>query len=169
MLGAAAGGYVLIRKATPHVQRMIHERALPAVRKFWGKVRGQELEDAQRETDEANFIDVQPRVDPNTTESVPGTSVAIPTPQMSAEEWYARFRAVFATRQLADDQWKLLSTVQVADDDAVGDLQREMARNRPEAVLQQVTRMLAAAPQTEEEANAEMDPLAVERDPGRGA
>lgn len=31
VIGAAAGGYVLTRKATPHVQRMISERALPAV------------------------------------------------------------------------------------------------------------------------------------------
>lgn len=166
VIGAAAGGYVLIRKATPHVQRMINERALPAVRSFWMKVRGQASEAASTDADEASVVVLQT---PPAHESgaAPGTDVAVAKPQMSPEEWYARFRAMFEARKFADEQWKLLSSVQVADDEAIAELQREMACNRPEAVVRQVTLMLEAAPEIEPDAEAELMPAEVERDPGQ--
>jgi len=166
VIGAAAGGYVLIRKATPQVQRMINERALPAVRSFWKKVRGQGSETAEADVDEASVIVVQTPL-AHENEAAPGTDVAVAMPQMSPEEWYARFRAMFEARKFADEQWKLLSTVQVADDEAIAELQREMARNRPEAVVRQVTLMLEAAPEIEADAEAGPMPVEVERDHGQ--
>lgn len=164
VMGAAAGGYVLIRMATPHVQRMINERALPAVRSFWKKVRGQGGETEEADVDEASVIVVQaPPAHENG--AAPGTNVAVAKPQMSPEEWYARFRAMFEARKFADEQWKLLSSVQVADDEAIAELQREMERNRPEAVVRQVTLMLEAAPEIDADATAEPVPIEVERDP----
>lgn len=166
VMGAAAGGYVLIRKATPHVQRMINERALPAVRSFWTKVRGQGSEGDAPDTGEASVIVV--RTPPaHENETAPRTDVAVAKPQMSPEEWYARFRAMFEARRFADEQWKLLSSVQVADDEAIAELQREMARNRPEAVVRQVTLMLEAALEIDADATAEPVPIEVERDPGQ--
>lgn len=138
VIGAAAGGYVLIRKATPHVQRMINERALPAVRSFWKKVRGQGNEPDSPDVDEASILVVQTPLAP-ADEAALGTEVALAKPQMSPDEWYARFRAMFEARKFSDEQWKLLSSVQVADDEAIAELQREMVRNRPEAVVRQVT------------------------------
>lgn len=164
VIGAAAGGYVLIRKATPHVQRMINERALPAVRSFWKKVRGRGSEAKEVDVDETSVIVAQ---DPlaHEDEAAPGTGVAVAKPQMSPEEWYARFRAMFEARKFADEQWKLLSSVQVADDEAIAELQREMARNRPEAVVRQVTLMLEASPEIDADATADPMPIEVERDP----
>lgn len=166
VIGAAAGGYVLIRKATPHVQRMINERALPAVRSFWKKVRGQGSETEGADVDETSIIVVQtPHAHENG--AAPGTDVAVAKPQMSPEEWYARFRAMFEAKRFADEQWKLLSSVQVADDEAIAELQREMARNRPEAVVRQVTLMLEAAPEIDADATAEPVSIEVERGPGQ--
>jgi len=166
VIGAAAGGYVLIRKATPHVQRMINERALPAVRSFWKKVRGRGSEVGGADEDETSVIFVQtPHARGNA--AAPGTDVAITKPQMSPDEWYARFRAMFEARTFADEQWQLLSSVQVADDEAIAELQREMARNRPEAVVRQVALMLEAAPEIDEDATAEPVSIEVERDPGQ--
>ncbi|OAN29060.1 hypothetical protein A4X17_05625 [Plantibacter sp. H53] len=164
VIGAAAGGYVLIRKAMPHVQRMINERALPAVRSFWKKVRGQGSEAEEADVDEASVIVAQ-TPPAHEDAAAPGTDVAVGKPQMSPEEWYARFRALFEARKFADEQWKLLSSVQVADDEAISELQREMARNRPEAVVRQVTLMLKAAPEIDADAEAELMPVEVERDP----
>jgi len=164
VIGAAAGGYVLIRKATPHVQRMINERALPAVRSFWKKVRGQGSEAEEVDVDEASVIVLQTPLG-HKNEATPGTDAAVAKPQMSPEEWYARFRAMFEARKFADEQWKLLSSAQVADDEAIAELQREMARNRPEAVVRQATLMLAAAPEIDADATAEPVPIEVERDP----
>jgi hypothetical protein len=168
VIGAAAGGYVLIRKATPQVQRMINERALPAVRSFWKKVRGQGSEAEGADVREGSVIVVQtPPAHEN--EAVPGTDVAVAVakPQMSPAEWYDRFRAMFEARKFADEQWKLLSSVQVADDEAIAELQREMVRNRPEAVVRQVTLILEAAPEIEADAEAKPMLVEVERDPGR--
>lgn len=166
MIGAAAGGYVLIRKATPHVQRMINERALPAVRSFWKKVRGQGSAADSTDAGEASVIVVETPPAPEYTAAI-GTDVAVAKPQMSPDEWYARFRAMFEARKFADEQWKLLSSVRVADDEAIAELQREMARNRPEAVVQQVTLMLEAAPEIDTDAEAEPIPVEVERNPGQ--
>lgn len=166
VIGVAAGGYVLIRKATPHVQRMINERALPAVRSFWQKVRGQGSEANAPDADESSVIVLQTPLAQEDAEA-PGTDVAVAKPQMTPEEWYARFRAMFEARKFADEQWKLLSSVQVADDEAIAELQREMARNRPEAVVRQVTLMLEAAPEINEDATAETVPIDGKRDPGQ--
>ncbi|WP_182064520.1 hypothetical protein [Curtobacterium sp. ME12] len=164
VIGAAAGGYVLIRKATPHVQRMINERTLPAVRSFWTKVRGQASEANSPDPNKASVISVQ-TPPANEDAAAPGTDVAVADPQMSPDEWYARFRAMFEARQFADEQWKLLSSVRVTEDDAIAELQREMARNRPEAVVRQVTLMLEAAPETGADAEAEATPIEIEGDP----
>ncbi|MET4051887.1 hypothetical protein ABID81_001242 [Frigoribacterium sp. PvP054] len=165
VIGAAAGGYVVVRKATPHVQRLINERALPAVRSFWKKVRGRGSKVDAPDADETSAVVVQT---PTAHEgaAAPGSDLAVAKPQMSSDEWYARFRAMFEARQFADEQWKLLSSVQVADDEAIAELQREMARNRPEAVVRQVTLMLEAAPEIDAHAEAEAMPIVVERDPG---
>lgn len=164
VIGAAAGGYVLIRKATPHVQRMINERALPAVRSFWKKLRGQGSEAEEVDVDGTSVTVVQ--TPPAHEDAVaPGTDVAVVKPQMSPDEWYARFRAMFEARKFADEQWKLLSSVQVLDDEAIAELQREMARNRPEAVVRQVTMMLEAASEIDADATAKPVPIEVERDP----
>jgi hypothetical protein len=167
VIGAAAGGYVLIREATPHAHRMINERALSAVRLFWKKVRGQESDISTSDAGETNVIVVQTTPAHEDT-APPGTDVAVAKPQMSPEEWYARFRAMFEAQQFADEQWKLLAAVQVADDEVITDLQREMASNRPEAVVRQVTQMLEAAPEIDADAEAESIPAEVERDPGQG-
>jgi len=166
VIGAAAGGYVLIRKATPHVQRMINERALPAVRSFWKKVRGQGSEADVPDVDQASIVIVQ-TLPAHEDAAAPGSDVAVAKPQMSPEEWYARFRAMFEARKFADEQWKLLSSVQVADDEAIAELQREMARNRPEAVVRPVTLMLEVTPEIDADAEAEAMPIEVERDPGQ--
>lgn len=166
VIGAAAGGSVLIRKATPHVQRMINERALPAVRSFWKKVRGQGSEAGEADVDETSVIVVQ-TPPANEDAAAPGTGVAVAKPQMSPDEWYARFRAMFEARRFADEQWKLLSSVPASDDEAIAALQREMARNRPEAVIRQVTLMLEAAPEILKDATAEPVSIEVERDPGQ--
>lgn len=166
VIGAAAGGYVLIRRAAPHVQRMINERTLPAVRSFWKKVRGQGSEADSTDVDETSVIVVQ--TSPAHEDAIAsGTDVAVATPQMSPEEWYARFRAMFEARKFADEQWKLLSSVQVANDEAIAELQREMAGNRPESVVRQVTLMLEAAPEIDPDAEAEPMPVEVDRGPGQ--
>ncbi|QZQ56819.1 hypothetical protein KZI27_08455 [Curtobacterium sp. TC1] len=166
VIGAAAGGYALIRKAAPHVQRMINERALPAVRSFWKKVRGQGSEVGGADEDETSVIFVHTPPARGKV-AAPGTDAAITKPQMSPDEWYARFRAMFEARKFADEQWKLLSSVQVADDEAIAELQREMTRNRPEAVVRQVALMLEAAPEIDEDATAEPVSIEVERDTGQ--
>ncbi|CAN7311182.1 hypothetical protein LJR045_001624 [Microbacterium sp. LjRoot45] len=143
---------------------MINERALPAVRSFWKQVRGQGSESAQTDADEASVVVAQTPL-AHEDAAAPGTDVAVAKPQMSPEEWYARFRAMFEARKFAGEQWKLLSSVQVADDETIAELQREMARNRPEAVVQQVTLMLEAAPEIDAEATAEPVPIKVERGP----
>lgn len=163
VIGAAAGGYVLIRKATPPVQRMINERALPAVRSFWKKVRGQGSKVDAPDADDTSVVVQTPTAHEGA--AAPGADLAVATAQMGPDEWYARFRAMFEARQFADEQWKLLSSVQVAGDDAIAELQREMARNRPEAVVRQVTLMLEAAPEIDAHAEAEAMPIVVERDP----
>lgn len=155
-----------VTKATPHVQRMIHERALPAVRSFWKKLRGQGSDADSPDTDEAS-IDVEQAPPAGGDAAAPGSDVAAAKPQMSPDEWYARFRAMFEARKFADEQWKLLSSVQVADDEAIAELQREMARSRPEAVVRQVTLMLEAAPEIDADAEAAPMPVEVERDPGQ--
>jgi hypothetical protein len=165
VIGAAAGGYVLIRKATPHVQQMINERALPAVRSFWMKVRGQASEASSPDPDGASVISVQTPLS-NEDAAAPGTDVAVANPQMSPDEWYARFRAMFEARKFADEQWTLLSSVRVADDEAIAALQRDMARNRPEAVVRQVALILEAAPETDADAVAGPMPIEIEGDPG---
>jgi hypothetical protein len=165
VIGAAAGGYVLIRKAAPQVQRMINERALPAVRSFWTKVRGQTSDAHSSDPDETSVISaLTPPA--NEDAAAPGTDVAVANPQMGPDEWYARFRAMFEARRFADEQWKLLSSVRVADDEAIAELQREMARKRPEAVVRQVALMLGAAPESDAETEAEALPTDIEGDPG---
>ena len=166
VIGAATGGYVLIRKATPHVQRMINERALPVVRTFWKKVRRQGREADVLNPDETSAIVTQTPPE-HEDAAAAETDVAVAKPQMSPNEWHARFRAMFEARQFADEQWKLLSSVQVADDGAIAELQREMARNRPEAVVRQVTLMLKATPEIDADAEAALMPVEVGRDPGQ--
>lgn len=155
VIGAAAGSYVLIRKATPHVQRMINERTLPAVRSFWNKVRGQAHEITATPTNGGDLATMPRPADSRGDDAAPGTDAAVAKPQMSADEWYARFRAMFEARQFADQQWTLLAAVQVADDDAIRELQREMERNQPEAVVHQATLMLEAATQADDIAEAQ--------------
>ena len=163
VIGAAAGGYVLIRKATPHVQRMINERALPAVRSFWKKVRGQESEAEGADVDEKSVIVVlTPAAQENA--AAPATALTVAKPEMSPDEWYARFRAMFEARKFADEQWKLLSSVQVADDEAIAELQHEMMRNRPDAVVRRVTLMLEEARDIDVDADPAAIPIEVERD-----
>lgn len=168
VIGAAAGGYALVRKATPHVQRMINARALPAVRSFWKKVRGQGSEDGSPDTDDASVAVVQ-NLSARADEPAPGVDVAVAVAKshMSPDEWYARFRAMFEARQFADEQWTLLSSVQVAEDKAIAELQREMARNRPEAVVRRVTLLLKAAPEIDADNEAEPMPVELKCDPGR--
>lgn len=166
VIGAAAGGYVLIRKATPHVQRMINERALPAVRSFWKKVQGQGGGAEEVYVGETSVIVAQTPL-AHENEAAPGTGVAVAKPQMSPEEWYARFRAMFEARRFADEQWRLLSSVQVADDKAIAELQREMGRNRPRAVMRQVTLMLEATSEIDTNTAIEPMPARVEHDPGQ--
>jgi hypothetical protein len=166
VIGAAASGYGLIRKATPQVQRMINEQALPAVRSFWKKVRWQGSQADSLGADEASVIVMQsPPVHEDAV--VPGANVAVTKPQMSPDEWYARFRAMFEARKFADEQWKLLSSVQAADDEAIAELQREMARNCFEVVVRQATLMLEAAPEIDADAGAEPMRIEVDRDHGK--
>lgn len=167
VIGAAARKYVLIRKATPHMQRMINERALPAVRSFWKKVPGQGSEADSTDADETIVIVAQSWTAHKDAAAL-GTDVNVAKPQMSSDEWYARFRAMFEARQFADEQWKVPSSVQVADDEAIAELQRQVARNRPEAIVRQVTWMLEAAPKIDTEAEAEAMPVEVEHYPDSG-
>jgi hypothetical protein len=166
VIGAAAGGYVLIRKATPHVQRIVNERALPAVRSFWNKVRGQGSEADSPDADETSVVVVQTSPEREGA-AAPGTDVADARLQMSPDEWYARFRAMFEARKFTDEQWKLLSSVQVMYDEAIEELQREMAHRRPEAIVRQVILMLDASPEIDVDGEAEPMPVQVRCDPGR--
>jgi hypothetical protein len=100
-------------------------------------------------------------------DEAPGTDLAAAKPYMSAEEWYARFRAIFEARKFADEQWTQLSSVQVADDRVIAEQQSEMAHNRPEAVVRQVTSMLEAAREIGADASAQPMPIEVERDLGQ--
>ncbi|MRG58805.1 hypothetical protein GE115_02800 [Agromyces sp. CFH 90414] len=160
VIGAAVGGYALIRKATPHVQQIINERALPAVRSFWNNVRGLGSEATASPMDAADVVTMPTQADACDDDAAPGTDVAVAKPQMTAEEWCARFRAMFEARQFADEQWKILSSVQVVDNNAIRELQREMARSQPEAIVRRVTLMLEAMPQVDEVSKAE--PLLIE-------
>ncbi|PZE68760.1 hypothetical protein [Curtobacterium sp. MCBD17_021] len=172
VIGAAAGAYILVRKASPQVQRMLTERALPAVRSVWRKVRGQGSEADSPDAGEASIVVVSTPL-PHLDAAAPGTDVFVAKPQMSADEWYERFRAMCAARKFADEQWKLLSSAQVADDEVIAELQREMTHTRPEAVVRQVTLMLEAARETDADADADADagaermPLEDESDPGQ--
>lgn len=163
VIGAAAGGYVLIRKATPHVQRMIQEGAFPAVRSFWKKVSKLGIKVDPSDADGMSLSVVST---PHASKDA-AASGTVAKSQMSPDEWYARFRAMLEEPKFADEQWAFLSSVQVADDEAIGELQREMARNGPEAVVRQVPRMLEAAPEIDTEAEAETEtmPIEVERVP----
>lgn len=166
VLGAAVGGYVIIRKAAPHVQRMINERALPAVRSFWSKVRGQDAEQARDEPAHTALVVVDAPAEQQSEANEPGTDLAAAKPRMSAEEWYGRFRAMFEARQFAAEQWKLLSLVQVEQDEAIGELQREMKLHNPEEVVQRVTRMLESAPTEEMRGHAMPHSVGLPREHG---
>jgi hypothetical protein len=165
----AIGGYVAVRKAAPHIQRLVNERALPAVKSFWNQVRGQKSgslppESVHHEVAEMPMLIVD--------EATPGTDLANLKPVMSAEEWYARFRAMVSGMSIAEEQWRVLSSVQVPDDEAVQALQSQMAQQSPLEVMEQVTLMIEATAVSDDELNDEGDtrePLHVEasHDEGR--
>jgi hypothetical protein len=166
VMGAAAGGYILIRKATPHVQRMVNERALSAVRSFWNKVRGQGSEADWPDTDETSIVVVQTSPE-HEDAAAPGADLTGEKAQMSPDEWYARFRAIFEARKFTAEQWTLLSSVKVMNEEAIEELQREMARNRPEDVVRQVVLMLEASSEIDADSEAEPMPDKVKRHTGQ--
>lgn len=105
-------------------------------------------------------------------EATPGSDLANLKPVMNAEEWYARFRAMVSGLSIAEEQWRVLSSVQVPNDEAVQALQSQMAQQSPLEVMEQVTLMIEATAASDDDLNDEGDtqePLHVEasHDEGR--
>ncbi len=145
---AVAGGCIAIRRAAPPVQRFVQEQALPAVRSFWDRVRRQGLSDAT-----VGHVS-SPEPDASADAAVVGTDIDYPGPSMSAEEWYARYRALFTSLATANEQWRLLSSARVTDDAAVHELQQEMTRRSPREVMQRVMSALDELPAGAHDASA---------------
>lgn len=156
---AAAVSYAAIRKAAPHVQRLIKDHALPGVQRFWNKVRGLGIREAPSVMNLVTASQAEAGWADDGITKEPGSGLASLKPTMSAEEWYARFRAMFEARSFAEEQWRLLSSVRVEDDEAIEALQLQMMRNKPDAVVQRVTRMLEASNRTLFEEHGETHPI----------
>lgn len=114
----AAGSYVGVKKAVPHVQRLMSRKTLPRMRALWSKARRKRGD--ERETALAEETVAGRSQDLAETAAGPGL-------QMSIAEAQARYRASLAARAYSDEQMRLVSNALIVDDECLVDLKRFLA------------------------------------------
>lgn len=143
-LALLAAGLALVT-AAPYVKRWWDNTAFPALRSAKDAT-WRVLARAPSGETGSEGAELSAPIDAAASSRDVESAIGSPGISMTMTEWQERFRLMLQAEAFRDEQWKLLATARVEDDDDLPVLQRAMAQLSPQHVAERIRSMIESNP-----------------------